>query len=99
MPAVAAVATGVAAVALHMQAVVAVRRSLAQVCMELLTRLLLPQVSAQYGFAFRRQQPWLLPHSSQVRAGRALANSLGLFHHLMMSRVIALDGELILRKL
>jgi hypothetical protein len=81
---VAAVAAfGAVAVALHTQAVVAVHRSLAQVCMESLTLLLLPQVPVQYGFAFLKQQPWFLPHNSQERVGHAQANSLGLFHHLM----------------
>jgi hypothetical protein len=83
MPAVAVVVFGAVAVALHTQAVVAVHRSLAQVCMESLTLLLLPQVPVQYGFAFLKQQPWFLPHNSQERVGHAQANSLGLFHHLM----------------
>jgi hypothetical protein len=84
MQAAVAAAFGAAVAALHTQAAVAVRRLRAPVYMESLTPLLLRLVAVQFGFAFPKQQRWLLLHSSQGRAGRARPNSRGLFHHLMM---------------
>jgi hypothetical protein len=79
-----AVAIGVAVVALHMQAAAEVRRLLQRVYMELLTPPPWAMEMAQFEFEFLKQQQWLHPHSSQGRAGRAQANSLGWFHLLMM---------------
>jgi hypothetical protein len=83
MQAVVAVATGAVAVALLMQAAVAVRLSRALVSTESLTPPLLLVVVVLFGFGFPKQRRWLLPHNSQGRAGRVRAKSLGLFHHLM----------------
>jgi hypothetical protein len=79
-----AVAIGVAVAALHMQAAAEVRRLLMRVYMELLTPPPWAMEMAQFEFGFLKQQQWLHPHSSQGRAGRAQANSLGWFHLLMM---------------
>jgi hypothetical protein len=84
MQAVVAVATGAVAVALLMQAAVAVRRLRVSVYTESLTPPLLLVVVVLFGFEFHKQRRWWLPRSSQGRAGRVRAKSLGLFHHLMM---------------